>query len=197
MNALPIKALQKIPTVLQKEITGASLRIQNNAAAIYDLLDRKACPVKVEEVQKQLGIGLEEYRNARHLLEGTSAEVYVTQDGIVLKKYLTTEDQRYWHLAWCLGLFQASGEQLVLDEDLLQKVPDALLKLLSEGKLREHNRLTALRTRTQKVLGTLLKVVNMYKQVDNAIGVALLPKIKEKDWKKALTEIRKQLPPPT
>ncbi len=191
-----MNALQKIPSDLQKEITGASLRIQNNAAAIYDLLDRKACPVKVEEIQKQLLIGPEEYRSARQLLEGTSAQVYVTQDGIVLKKYLTTEDQRYWHLAWSLGLFQASGEQLVLDEDLLQKVPDALLKLLDEGKMREHDRLTALRTRTQRAIGTLLKVMNMYKEVGKAIDVALLPKVSEKDWKKALIEIRKRLPPP-
>src|SRR5438309_6947816 len=95
MTAPPMMALQKIPSALQNEITGASLRIQNNAAAIYDLLDRKACPVTVEDIQKELGIGPGEYRSAMQLLAGTSAEAYVTQDGIVLKKYVTTEDQRY------------------------------------------------------------------------------------------------------
>ena len=194
MTAPPMMALQKIPSALQNEITGASLRIQNNAAAIYDLLDRKACPVTVEDIQKELGIGPGEYRSAMQLLAGTSAEAYVTQDGIVLKKYVTTEDQRYWHLAWSLGLFQASGEQLVLDEDLLLKVPSALATLLAEGKFREHGQLTALRTKTQKVLGTLLKVMNMYKQVGAAIEVALMPKVSENDWRKQLAEIRRQLP---
>lgn len=193
MNGVPMKALQKLPSALQKQITGASLRIQNNAAAMYDLLDRKACPVKVEQIQKELGIGPEEYRSARQLLTGTDAEVYVTQEGIVLKKHLSTEAQRYWHLAWSLGLFEASGEQLVLDEDLLQQVPNALLKLLAHGKFREHSRLTAIQSRARKAIGTLVKVVSMYRQVDRAIGVALLPKVSGKEWKEALGEIKKQL----
>jgi hypothetical protein len=186
-------ALQRIPTGLQKELTGASLRIQNNAAAMYDLLDRKRCPVKVADVQKELGISHDEYKSARHLLTGTSAEVYVTQDGVVLKKYLTTDDQRYWHLAWSLGLFEASGEQLLLDEDLLRKVPTALLTLLNDGKLRDHNRLAALRTKAQKTAGTLLKVVDMYRQIDRAIGVAVLPKVSGQDWKHAMKEVKRQL----
>lgn len=194
MNA-QMMALQKVPVALQAEIAGAALRIQNNAAAIYDLLDQKAGPVKVEEVQRQLGIGPGEYRSAMQLLSGTKAEIYVTQDGICLKKFVSTEDQRLWHLSWSLGLVQSAGEQLVLDEDLLKKVPSALMTLLAEGKLREHGRLMALRTKTQKVLGTLLKVANMYRQVGAAIEIALLPKVSEKDWKKQLAEIRKFLPP--
>lgn len=186
-------ALQKIPITLQKELTGHSLRIQNNAAAIYDLLDRSGSAVKVDAIQKELGIGPEEYRSARKLLMATSVGLYVTQDGIILKKYLSSEEQRYWHLAWSLGLFEVSGKQLTLDRDLLQKVPDALIKLLNEGKLTQHNRLSALRTRTGKAIGILMEVVNMYRQVDRALGLALLPAVSGKDWKKTLGEINKQL----
>ncbi len=195
MSAMPMGALQKIPSTLLNEITSGSLRIQNNAAAIYDLLDQKQGPVKVEEIQKQLGIGLQEYRSARHLLMGTSAELYVTQDGVILKKYLSTDEQRFWHLAWSLGLFMEAGEQLVLDTDLLQKVPHALVKLLEDGKFREHGLLAGLRTKTQKAVGTLLKVMDMYKQVQKAIDIVLLPQVKPGDWKKMLADVRKQLPP--
>lgn len=194
MNAT-MMALQKIPLALQEQLAGAALRIQYNAAAIYDLLDEKAGPVKVEEIQKQLGIGPGDYRNAMQLLSGTLAEVYVTQNGIVLKRFLSGDDPRYWHLSWSLGLVQAAGEQLVLDEDLLKKVPSALITLLAEGKLREHRTLIALRTKTQKVLGTLVKVADMYRQVGAAIELALLPDVSDKDWKKRLAQIRKLLPP--
>ncbi len=187
-----IKVIQKIQGALQQQIQGAAVRMRDNAAAIYDLLDRKKCPVKVRDIQNELGIGLEEYRSARQLLTSADVPVYVTQDGLVLKAY-ATDEERYWHLAWSVGLFEASGEQLVLDEDLLKKVPQALVQLLAQGKLRDHSRLSALRTRAQKAIGTLLKVVNMYKEVDRALGVALLPKVTGKDWKDALTEIKKQL----
>jgi hypothetical protein len=129
------------------------------------------------------------------LLSGTSAEVYVTQKGIVLKKYLSGDDLRYWHLSWSLGLVQAAGEQLVLDEDLLNKVPSALVTLLAEGKLRERRTLGALRTKTQTTLGTLLKVADMYRNVGAAIEIALLPDVSDKDWKKRLAQIKKILPP--
>jgi len=187
------EALQKIPTALQKELTGYSLSVQANAAAIYDLLDREGCAVKVEAIKKELNIGPEEYRSARKLLMMSSAGVYVTQDGIILKKYLTTEEQRYWHLAWSLGLFEVSGKQLTLDEDLLQKVPDAVIKLISEGKLTDHKRVSALRSRAKQAIGILMEVADMYRKVDKALGLTLLREVSGKDWNKTLGEIKKQL----
>jgi ribosomal protein L31E len=186
-------ALQKIPTPLQQELTGCSLRVQNNAAAIYDLLDRKGGAVKVEAIKKELNIGPEEYRSARKLLMMTSAGVYVTQDGVILKKYLSTEEQRYWHLAWSLGLFEVSGKQLTLDEDLLQKVPRAVYTLISQGKLTDHKRVSALRIRAKQAIGILMEVANMYRQVDKALGLVLLPEVSGKVWDKTLREIKKQL----
>src|SRR5437867_4158168 len=137
MAKLPAKSSQNIPAALLDEIGNAALRIQRNAFAVYDLLDRRKGPVKVEQIQVELGISQDEYRNVRQLLSGTSAELYVTQAGIVLKKHLSSDEQRYWHLSWSLGLFRESGEQLVLDEDLLERAPDAVLKLVAEHKIRE------------------------------------------------------------
>lgn len=188
-------ALDKVPLALREQLAGAALRMQRNAAAIYDLLDQRAGPVKVSEIEKELNIGPAEYRSAMQLLSGTLAEVYVTQEGIILKKHLSGDNLRYWHLSWSLGLVQAAGEQLVLDEDLLNKVPVALVTLLAEGKLRQHRTLIALRAKTQKTLGTLLKVADMYRKVGTAIEIALLPDVSDKDWKKRLAQIRKLLPP--
>jgi hypothetical protein len=36
--------LEKMPLVLRKQLAGAALRLQQNAAAIYDLLDQRAGP---------------------------------------------------------------------------------------------------------------------------------------------------------
>jgi hypothetical protein len=188
-----MNALQKVPVSLQKELAGASLRIQNNAAAIYDLLDRKASPVKVEAIQHELGLGPEEYRSARKLLMQTSVGIYITHEGITLKKYLTAEEQRYWHLAWSLGLFEVSGQQLAMDEDLLEKAPAALMQLLAEGRLTAHNRLSALRTRARQAMGVMLKLAEMYRRIDKTLGLALLPQVSGNEWKKTLGEIRKQL----
>jgi hypothetical protein len=193
MAKFPVKASQNIPAALQDEISGAALRIQRNAFALYDLLDRRAGPVKVKEIQEALGLGPDEYRSARQLLSGTSAELYVTQEGVVLKRFLSADDQRYWHLSWSLGLFRESGEQLVLDEDLLKRAPDALLTLFAAGKLREESRLRSLLTKTQTVMGTLAKVMDMYRNIERAIQVTLLPTIKGKDWKHSMAELKKQL----
>lgn len=193
MAKFPAKSSQNIPAALQDEISSAALRIQRNAFAVYDLLDRGAGPVKVEEIQRQLRISAEAYRSVRQLLSGTSAELYVTQEGIVLKKHLSSDDQRYWHLSWSLGLFRESGEQLVLDEDLLERAPDALLKLVAQGKIREESQLISLRTKTQKVMGTLAKVMTMYRRIERTIQVALLPAIKDKDWKGSMKQLKKQL----
>ncbi len=200
MPKYPAKSSQNIPVALQDEISNAALRIQRNAFEVYDLLDRRKAPVTVEKIQEELDLTPDEYRNVRQLLSGTSAELYVTQDGIVLKKHLSEEEQRYWHLSWSLGLFRESGEQLVLDKDLLQRAPDALLKLMTDRKLKEESNLRSLLTKTQRVMGTLVNVMDMYRKIERTIGVALLPSIKGKDWPQAVKELKKQLkslPPAT
>jgi hypothetical protein len=201
MPRLPVKAPQNIPASLQTEISNAALQVQRHAFELYDLLDRRKGPVTVAKIQEELQLNPEQYRTARQLLSGTSAEIYVTEEGVVLKKYLSSDDdRRYWHLSWSLGLFRESGEQLVLDEDLLKRVPDALDKLIRERKMKEESKLRSLLAKTQKIMGTLQVVMDMYRKIERTIGVALLPGIKEKDWPDAMKELKKQLkslPPST
>jgi|ERR1051326_8351005 hypothetical protein len=188
-----MKALDKVPGKLQKELAGAAAEIQNNAAAIFDVLDRNRGPVKAKAIQTELSLTPTAYRNACRLLEKTSVGLYFTQDGLVLKEYISSDEQRYWHLAWSLGLFEVSGSQLILDKDLLEQVPDALKKLRDDGKLTQENRLNALRSRTRQAIGVLVEVLDMYNEVNRALEVASLPEVTGKDWKKTLGKVKKEL----
>ena len=189
-----MNALEKVSNKLQRELTGSSMQTANNAAAIYDLLDRTKAPVKARQIQAELRLTSYAYRNACRLLESApSVELYFTQDGVVLKKYLASDEQRYWHLAWSLGLFEISGSQLVLDKDLLKEVPAALKKLREEGKLTQESRLNGLRSRTRQAIGVLVEVLDMYNQVNRALEVAALPDITGKDWTQTLGKIKKEL----
>jgi hypothetical protein len=182
-----------VPVKLQKELAGFALQIQNNAAAIFDLLEKTGGPVKAKQIQTEIGLNPTSYRNACRLLEKTSVGLYFTQDGVVLKKHISSDDQRYWHLAWSLGLFEVSGSQLTLDRDLLQQVPEALRKLREEGKLTQESRLNALRARTKQAIGVLADVLDMYHEVNRALEVVALPEITGKDWKKTLGKIKKEI----
>jgi len=189
-----MNAIKKIPVALRKELNNAADRIRGNAEAIYDMLDQQKGPVTVDQMQKELGLRPDECRTARRLLMSTeSAGVYVTQDGLILTKYATHNDHRFWHLAWSLGLFEVSGRQLVLDQDMLESAPDALVKLWNAGKFQDYNRLTALKRRTRESLAVLVKVVEMYKRIEKTIDVLLLPQVASKDWKGGLRQIKKQL----
>jgi hypothetical protein len=188
-----MKALEKVPLALQKELAGFAVQTQNNAAAIFDLLDRKAGPVKAKAVQEELGLTPYAYRNACRLLAETSVELYYTQEGVVLKRYLSTDDERYWHLAWSLGMFEVSGKQLTLDRDLLKRVPAAILKLIGDGRLTQASRVDALRTRSKQAIAVLMDVLDMYQEVNRALEVAALPEVTGKDWKQTLGKIKKEL----
>ena len=170
-------------------------RIGNNAAAIFDLLDESKGPVKVKTIQEALNLTPQEYRSARQLLALEDRDVYITQEGLILKRYANKSgDLRFWHLAWCLGLLEVSGQQLVMDEDMLLEAPAAFVKLLDSGKLpADEKRLSRLQTKARARIGTLLKLADMYRKIDKVFGLALLPSTVSKDWKGGMREIRNNL----
>jgi hypothetical protein len=188
-----MKALEKIPVELQRQLAEASMKVRDDAAAIYGLLDKAGAPVKVEQIQKELNITPYAYRNACRLLRTTAAEVYPTQEGVVLKKYVTEDEKRYWHLAWSLGLFELSGHDLTLDRDLLKRVPEALEKLREEGKLKQENTLNHLRRRTRESVAILVDVLDMYREVNRMLEVSALPEITGSDWKRTFAKIKKEV----
>jgi hypothetical protein len=168
-------------------------KVKNNAAGIYNILDAERGPVKVAVIQQKLKINADEYRTARQHLTSITDDVYITQDGLVLRKYVQKDDQRYWHLAWSLGLLEVSGQQLAMDEDLLARAPVALATMWNQGKLRDHKRLSALQTRARERVGTLVKLADMYRRIDRQLGMMLLPYVSSKDWNQGLRAIRDQL----
>ncbi len=91
MPRLPVKAPQNIPASLQTEISNAALQVQRHAFELYDLLDRRKGPVTVAKIQEELQLNPEQYRTVRQLLSGTSAEIYVTEEGVVLRKLCTSD----------------------------------------------------------------------------------------------------------
>ena len=185
-------ALTKVPKSLLQQLDNHAMQIRSNSAAIYLLLNERVGPVKVKEIQEVLGLGPASYQSACRALLETTAELYVTQDGIVLKKY-ATDDQQYWHLAWSLGLFEISGQHLTMDEELLKTAPQAIQKLLDEGKITDARRIGELSDKAKQAKVVLLKVVNMYREIENVLNAASRKQIKSKDWKKSLKQIKKGL----
>jgi|ERR1019366_388297 hypothetical protein len=179
------EALQKHKSALQ--------RVNDHAMAIYSLLDSSRGPVKIAQIKQALKINDQEYRRARQHLTTVVENVYITMEGLVLREHVNSEDQRLWHLAWCLGLLEVSGNQLAMDEDLLERAPGALIKMLSEGKLKDHKRLSGLQESAKKRVVTILKLAEMYRRVDKALGLALLSEVTSKDWHDGLRQIRNQI----
>lgn len=171
-------------------------RVTDNAIAIYDLLDAARGAVKVADIEHRLGISARDYRRARqHLLSSDlGEEIYITHEGLMLTKYRPAPDQRFWHLAWCLGLIEVSGQQLVLDEDMLSTAPEALARMWNRGQLRsDRAHLERLQHAAHKRLGTLLKVAEMYRTMDRQLQLMLLPHIASRDWNDGLRQIRNRL----
>lgn len=179
---------------LQRRIA-ALQRITDHAQGIYDVLDAERGPVKVADIQHRLRISGQEYRLARqHLTSVLRDDVYITQDGLVLTKYVQGMNERFWHLAWSLGLLEVSGQQLVMDEDLLARAPAALTAVWNQGKIgADPARLRLLQGRARERVGTLLKVADMYRKIERQLGLFLLPYVTSKDWNQGLRQIRDQL----
>lgn len=172
----------------------ALARVSRNAEAIYDILDSEKGPVKVAVIQERLKIGAHDYRLARQHLTAVIEGVYITSEGLVLQKYLRNAEQRFWHLAWCLGLLEISGQQLTMDEDLLRDAPAALMRMWNRGQLSDYKRLSLLQTNARKRIATLLNLAEMYRRIDQSLNITLLPKtLTSKDWHDGLRQIKKQL----
>ena len=185
-------ALKKIPNKLLLQLDAQALQLKRDCAAIYAFLDERAAPVKAKEIQTTLSIGAESYRIACRALLATTAELYVTQEGAVLKKY-ASEDHRYWHLAWSLGIFQVSGQHLTMDEDLLKRAPRDIKKLIDEGKLSDAVRLQSLSQEALQAKAVLLQVAGMYREIEKLLTAASRKQIASKDWKRGLKKIKKEL----
>ncbi len=165
------------------------------ATEMYDVLDKARGPVTNARLRQELGLedNPEMYRTVKKaLVRVPDTKVYVSQDGIVLHKY-ATRDQQYWHVAWSLGLFEISSIQLEMDEALLMQAPGAIAKLIAQGKYNdtEGRRLQALSNRAIEASGFLLRLARMYQEIHRAIEIYQRPEIRGKDLKSTMKKIKK------
>lgn len=181
--------LNRMPRGVRQQLARRPRQVQENCAAVYALLDDRQGPVTVEKIRKELNLTPGSFKKAIQELLKTTSGLYVTQNGYVLQQH-ATEDERYWHIGWSLGLFQVAGEHLVLDTDLLKLTPRAITKLVREGKLRDPGRLQQLQMKARERQAVLQKVVHMYREVDRILGSATRKPIKSKDWKKGLKQVK-------
>lgn len=172
--------LQRVPRALQDELAGQSKEIINRAYGIFALLDRRARPVRAQEGMRELHVGPHEYRSAcRLLLRSERFPVYVTPAGLVLRKHATKE-HRFWHMAWSMGLFEMSSQQLTLDEDILDRTPEGVLKLLEAVSAKDMIQIQKLQKRAKDMRTYVLKVAEMYQRVGRALEAAQRPQIPTK-----------------
>lgn len=137
-----------------------------DSAELFELLDRAAGPIKNSALCRKLKWGDERLHNAKkQLLRARS--IYITQDGIVLQKYASTE-QQIWHLGWSLGLFETAGIHLTMDKELLLDAPRAFKQLIEEGKFNKASRLMEFRQRVLETMELPKQLLQIYNQV-NAI----------------------------
>ena len=158
-------------------------------AQIYTELDQARCAVTKSTLCERIGC-------SEHILDQEkqalikSGDLYVCQNGIVLKEYATMNEQ-LWHLSWSLGLLDTSATHVILDKELLELAPSALQALINSGKMDmdQGRRLKELKTKLISAMEApklLLKIYNKVQAVlDNHLDLKAVG-----DGKTKLTDLK-------
>jgi hypothetical protein len=145
-------------------------------AQIYHELDQAKCAMTKESLCKK--INCTEYtfdQEKKALIK--SGELYLCQNGYVLKEYASTDEQ-LWHLSWALGLLDTSATHVVLDKDLLELAPAAVQALINSGQMDKDQgrRLKELRNRLLSAMEAPKLLLQIYHKVENLLDEHLEPK---------------------
>jgi hypothetical protein len=142
-------------------------RIEGDASELYQLLDDTAKAITNSKICELLNWGEERLHAAKKSLLRAQS-IYVTQEGVILQKYATT-DQQIWHLGWCLGLFVNAGNHLTMDKDLLLEAPKVFKQLIDDGKFDKANKLLEFRQRVIESMELPKRLLSVYQQVDKIV----------------------------
>ena len=135
-----------------------------DVAELFELLDRAAGPVMNSMLCRELQWSDERLHAAKkQLLRERS--IYATQEGIILQKYASTE-QQIWHLGWSLGLFETAGIHLTMDKELLLEAPRVIKQLIDEGKFDKAEKLMEFRHRVHETMELPRQLLQVYNQVN-------------------------------
>lgn len=138
-----------------------------DSAELYQHLDNAGGPVKNAKICQDLNWSEGRLHDAKkNLLRARS--IYATQEGIVLQKYATTE-QQIWHLGWCIGLFETAGIHVTMDKELLLDAPKAFQQLIDDGKFRTADKLLEFRQRVIQTMELPKQLIVIYNQVNQII----------------------------
>ncbi len=155
----------------QLQLNRHAQHLRRHVASLVGLLDSEGGPIPASEIQTRLQISPRTYQETcRSLLRNQEAgiELYVTQEGVVLKRD-ATDEQRWWHLAWSVGLFQVAGQHLALDEDLIRRAPQAVERLIDEGRLDDARRVQNLIRRAREARLVAQTTANMYSRIERIL----------------------------
>lgn len=132
-------------------------------AELYDYLDRAGSARKNKRILEDLNWQEGRLTEAKKILL-RQREVYVTQDGIILQRYASSE-QQVWHLGWCLGLFETAGIHLTMDRELLLEAPRAMKQLIADGKFGSAKKLVEFRERVLQTMELPKQLLGVYNEV--------------------------------
>lgn len=132
-------------------------------------LDQAKGPLKNENLCTLCQCSEGDLREAKkHLIR--TGQIYVCQEGVILKEY-ATPDHQFWHLAWGLGLLEVSAIHVEMDRELLLSAPKQIKQLLADGRMRpEHQeRLNRLRQQLVVAMTVPKTLLQLYHQVENIL----------------------------
>lgn len=138
-------------------------------AQIYHELEQARCALTKESLCKKLNCKEHEFnKEIKALIR--SGELYLCQNGYVLKEYASTDEQ-LWHLSWALGLLDTSATHVVLDKDLLELAPAAIQSLINSGQMDndQRRRLKELRNKLLSAMEAPKLILQIYHKVENLL----------------------------
>jgi hypothetical protein len=138
-----------------------------DTAELFQYLESAASARTNATICKDLGWGAERLNVAKKSLLREHT-IYITQEGVILKRDATT-DQQIWHLGWSLDLFEVAGNHLIMDRELLLEAPRVFRQLVDEGKFAQAGRLMDFRQRIVASMELPKQLISVYNQVKTIV----------------------------
>jgi hypothetical protein len=140
---------------------------EDDTGELYNYLDSAASARTNAVILKDLNWSEGRLHTAKKSLL-REHEIYITQEGVILQRYASTE-QQIWHLGWSLGLFEVAGNHLVMDRDLLLEAPRVFQQLIDEGKFSKAAKLMEFRQRVVQTMELPRQLLAVYNQVNQIV----------------------------
>lgn len=155
--------------------------MQDAMAEINSLLsDAGGGPLTKRSLRSSMsGDTLAEFDSALKFL-ALNKKIYFTTKGYVNLDYEISDEERVAHIKWCLKLIEFSGNQFLMDKEILLQVPQ-MLKRLKDKYGRDFpqwkNTVLNIQEQAQMMGSTLNELSDAYNQISEA-AQAMLPKPK-------------------